>query len=1068
MRRTALLACVPIIAGCASTAAPPPIAPPVAAAPACSDTVRLVVATTTDVHGRLRGWDYELNRPDSVRGLTREATIFDSVRAANPGRVLLIDAGDLLQGNMLAYVAARVAPDTINPIVASMNAMHYDASAIGNHEYNYGVPYLDRAVSQATFQFLSANTKRPDGTFPYAPYILVERAGIRIGIVGATTPGVMIWDRDNVAGRVTLSDIVPAVQSAVESARVGGAQIIIVTVHSGLDEPSSYDTAATKVPSENVAARIAREVPGIALVLYGHSHKENAGTNIGATRLLQAKNWAQSVGIATLPVVRCGTTVSVVSGGVTSSVIHAAGHAESPAIVAITEPWHQRTVQYVTAPIGSTPVAWRGDSARVRDTPVIDFVLEVMRKTAHADLAAGSAFGFAGLDSGTISIADLARLYPYDNTLRGIRISGDQLRAYLEQSARYYGTYGDTAQPVTDPRIPGYNFDIIAGADYVLDISKPIGSRVTSLRYHGRDVQPTDSFSLALNNYRQTGGGGYSMIATAPVIYQGTDEIRVLLEREVRSKGVIRPRDYFAQNWRIVPAAAVARAYQASRQTPYESERVRYRPATGPHIRIISLNDFHGALEARPDSSGHLRGGAAQMATAIKRAVAECRAPDCASLVLDGGDEWQGTPASNLAYGRPGVRIFERMGVAAGALGNHEFDWGQDTLRARMREARYRILGANVRDTLGRDVPWIRNDTIVSRGRFRIGIIGIATTETPQTTRARNVADLRFVDPAPVVDSIAKALRARGANMVVVIAHAGAFCDSTGAGACKGEIVDLATHLRAPVDAIVSGHTHSFVDAIVNGMPIMQARSRGQAVAVADIYPSRLGAADTATAQVREIFSDTIPADAAVDSIVKRAVARIDATMAAPLALIAQNYLRQGPQYPLGNLIADSQRWSTKADVAVMNNGGIRADLRGGQATYGSLFEIQPFGNTLFRYTVTGAALRGYAESLVKGTRPNVHVSGMVVRYDRSKPAGQRIVALTLADGTPVRDDARYTLTMNDFMATGGDGLALQGSASRLEDLKTIDVDALAAYLMTLPQPVVAPAEPRLIDVAER
>ena len=1066
MRRTALLACVPIFVGCASTAQRP-IALPVVAAPACSDTVRLVVASTTDVHGRLRGWDYEANGPDSVRGLSRAATIVDSVRAANPGRVLLIDAGDLLQGNMLAYVAARVASDTINPIVASMNAMHYDASAIGNHEYNYGVPYLDRAVSQAAFPFLSANTKRPDGTFAYTPYTIVARAGIRVGIVGATTPGVMVWDRDNVAGRVTLSDIVPAVQAAVESARIGGAQIIIVTVHSGLDEPSSYDTAATKLASENVAARIAREVPGIALVLYGHSHKENAGSDIGATRMLQAKNWAQSVGIATLPVVRCGTTATVVAGAVTSTVIRAAGHVESPALVAITQPWHQRTVQYVTAPIGSTPVAWRGDSARVRDTPVVDFVLEVMRRTAHTDLAAGSAFGFAGLDSGTISIADLARLYPYDNTLRGIRISGDQLRAYLEQSARYYGTYGDSAQPATDPRIPGYNFDIIAGAEYVLDISKPIGSRVTSLRYRGRDVQSTDSFSLALNNYRQSGGGGYSMIAAAPVIYQGTDEIRVLLEREVKSKGVIRPRDYFTQNWRIVPQAAVARAYQASRQTAHESERVPYRAATGPHVRIVSLNDFHGALEPRADSSGRLRGGAAQLATAIRRAVAECRAPDCAPLVLDGGDEWQGTPASNLAYGRPGVRIFERMGVAASALGNHEFDWGQDTLRARMREARYRILGANVRDTLGRDVSWIRNDTIVRRGRFRIGIIGIATTETPQTTRARNVADLRFIDPAPVVDSIARALRARGAAMVVVIAHAGAFCDSTGAAACKGDIVDFANHLRSPVDAIVSGHTHSLVDAVVNGMPIVQARSRGQAIAIADIYPSRLGAADTATAHVREIFSDTITADAAVDSIVKLAVARVDATMAAPLALIAQNYGRQGSQYALGNLIADSQRWSTKADVAVMNNGGIRADLRSGRATYGSLFEIQPFGNTLFRYTVTGAALRGYAESLVKGARPNVHVSGMVVRYDRSKPAGQRIVALTLADGTPVRDDARYTLAMNDFMATGGDGLALQGSASRLEDLKTIDVDALAAYLMTLPQPVVAPAEPRLIDVSE-
>lgn len=1068
MRRTALLACVPIFVGCATTA-PAPIALP-AAAPAvvCSDTVHLVVATTTDVHGRLRGWDYELNRPDSLRGLSREATIVDSLRAANPGRVLLIDAGDLLQGNMLAYVAARVTPDTINPIIASMNAMHYDASAIGNHEYNYGVPYLDRAVGQATFPFLSANTKRPDGTFPYAPYVLVQRAGIRIGIVGATTPGVMVWDRDNVAGRVTLSDIVPAVQGAVESARVGGAQIIIVTVHSGLDEPSSYDTAATKLPSENVAARIAREVPGVALVLYGHSHKENAGTDIGATRMLQAKNWAQSVGIATLPVVRCGAMATVVAGRVTSSVIRAAGHAESPALVAITEPWHQRTVQYVTAPIGSTPVAWRGDSARVRDTPVVDFVLEVMRKTAHTDLAAGSAFGFAGLDSGTISIADLARLYPYDNTLRGIRISGDQLRAYLEQSARYYGTYGDTAQPVTDPRIPGYNFDIISGADYVLDISRPIGSRVTSLRYKGRDVQPSDSFSLALNNYRQTGGGGYSMIASAPVIHQGTDEIRVLLEREVRSKGVIRPGDYFAQNWRIVPPAAVARAYATSGRTAYESERAPYRPATGPHVRIVALNDFHGALEARPDSSGRLRGGAAQLATAVKRAVAECRAPACVPIVLDGGDEWQGTPASNLAYGRPGVRIFARLGVAASALGNHEFDWGQDTLRARMREAPYRILGANVRDSLGRDIPWIRNDTIVRRGQFRIGMIGIATTETPQTTKARNVADLRFIDPAPVVDSIAKALRRRGANMVVLIAHVGAFCDSTGAASCKGEIVDLANHLGTPVDAIVSGHTHTRIDAIVNGMPIVQARSRGQAIAVANIYPSRLGAADTATAHVLEIFTDTIPPDPGVDSIVKRSVASVTATMAMPMASIAQNYGRQGPQYALGNLIADSQRWSTKADVAVMNNGGIRADLRSGQATYGSLFEIQPFGNTLFRYTVTGTALRGYAESLVKGTRPNVHVSGMVVRYDRSKPVGQRIVALTLADGSSVRDDARYTLAMNDFMATGGDGLSLQGTAIKVEDLKTIDVDALAAYLRTLPQPVVAPAEPRLIDVSER
>ena len=478
------------VSGCASSpaASPAPVATtpvPASAPAACTDTTRLVVVTTTDVHGRLRGWDYELNRPDAIRGLTRAATVVDSIRDANPGRVLLLDAGDLLQGNMLAYVGARVSPDTVVGVVAAMNAMHYDALAIGNHEYNYGVPYLDRAARQASFPFLSANTYLPDGRHAYPPFAIVERAGVRVGIVGATTPGVMVWDRDNVRGRVTLGDIVPAVRAAADSARLAGAEIIVVTVHSGHDEPSSYDTVSTGVPSENVAARVAREIPGIALVVYGHSHKQNAGSTINDTRMLQAKNWAQSVGWASIPVTRCNLASGVATGNVSSGIVPVAGRAEQAAVLAVTDDLHRRTVAYVTAPIGSTPVRWNGDSARVRDTPVTDFVLEVMRKTAHADLAAGSVFKFSGLDSGTISIADLARLYPYDNTLRAVRISGAQLRAYLEQSSRYYGTLGDSTQPVIDPQVAGYNFDIVAGADYTLDLSRPFGERVTRLKFHG-------------------------------------------------------------------------------------------------------------------------------------------------------------------------------------------------------------------------------------------------------------------------------------------------------------------------------------------------------------------------------------------------------------------------------------------------------------------------------------------------------------------------------------------------------------------------------------------------------
>jgi 2',3'-cyclic-nucleotide 2'-phosphodiesterase (5'-nucleotidase family) len=170
---------------------------PRAEAPA---SVQLVVVSTTDVHGRLTGWDYFADRPDSLRGLARAATIVDSVRAANPGRVVLLDAGDLLQGNPLTYVAARVQPFEVHPVIAAMNMMRYDAAAIGNHEFNYGLEVLDRAIAKARFPFLAANTFRPGGGRAYPAYALVERAGVKVGIVGATTPGSLVWDRDHRRG----------------------------------------------------------------------------------------------------------------------------------------------------------------------------------------------------------------------------------------------------------------------------------------------------------------------------------------------------------------------------------------------------------------------------------------------------------------------------------------------------------------------------------------------------------------------------------------------------------------------------------------------------------------------------------------------------------------------------------------------------------------------------------------------------------------------------------------------------------------------------------------------------
>jgi 5'-nucleotidase len=420
---------------------------------------------------------------------------------------------------------------------------------------------------------------------------------------------------------------------------------------------------------------------------------------------------------------------------------------------------------------------------------------------------------------------------------------------------------------------------------------------------------------------------------------------------------------------------------------------------------------------------------------------------------------FQGTAPSNRTFGSTVVDLYNMLGYSAAALGNHEWDWGRDSLRARMRQARYPILGANVKFADGGDVPWIPDDTLLTVGSIKVGVIGITTEETPRTTMAINVADLRFVAPAAIVNEHARALRARGADAVIVVAHVGAFCGraSTPDTTCDGEIIDLARQVVG-VNAIVSGHTHSLVNTRVGPIAIVQARSNGRAVGVVDL-PFTMGEARIG---VRDVRTDSIAPDARADSLVRRVVAAVAAEMSRPVVSVAEPLRRSGRQYALGNLIADAQRAAGKGDVAVMNNGGIRADLQAGQATYGSLFEIQPFGNTLYRLTVRGRDLRKYLEQLVGRNEVNAHVSGVSVIYAPAKPAGSRVVSATMSNGQALRDDRSYTLVLTNFLLGGGDGLGVSEDALKTEPLGISDIDALVAYVRSQPQPLRVPFENRL------
>lgn len=1030
--------------------------------------VDLVVAATTDVHGRLRAWDYFADTAETTRGLSRLATAVDSLRQADPERVILVDAGDLLQGNPMTFVASRT-PAMPSPVMAAMNAMRYDAAAVGNHEFNYGVSFLERAVSQARFPFLAANARRPDGSRAFPAFTLIERAGIKVGIVGATNPGANSWDRSNLRGRLTITDIIPAVRVAVDSVRAAGAELVVALVHAGLGGASSFDTTGTG--GENVAAEVARQVPGIDLIVFGHSHREVADTTINGVMLMQPRQWAGSLAVATIRLQNRGAASSVIDKR--GALIRAGGHAEAPAVVRAVASAHDAARNQTNRPIGSTGAVWRSDSARTHATPLVNFVLDVERRVFNADLSSTAAFDLgATLGPDKITVAQLARLYPYENTLQLVKISGAALRAYLEQSARYFEV-APGAVPIVrpSPDIPGYNFDIIGGAEYAMDLSRPTGSRITHLSVRGRDVAPTDSFTLAVNNYRAGGGGGYAMLRGAPVLRDTQVEIRDLLIAEVERRGTLDARVYADAHWRVEPAAYAAAAYRSLQAPvvrpspsapPSSSSTVSRRPTT---LRVISINDFHGALEPRPDGNQGLRGGAAQVAHAIRRAQSEC-GDSCVTVLLDGGDMFQGTAASNLAFGRPVTQFYNALNFAAGALGNHDFDWGQDTLRARMRDLHHAVLGANVTDVNGRRVPWIRGDTIVDRGGVRIGIVGVASEQTPRVTMASNVADLRFLPAAPVVNARARALRARGATVVIAVAHDGAFCDNRGgAPACAGDVIQLAQGIHERVDAVVSGHTHSMLNTEVNGIPVVQARSSGRAIAVLDLPLGPDGRVNgRARGAVRNVDSDTIPADADIAALVRNATVSLATRVNARVGELRAPMLRRGEEYALGHLIADAQRAAGKADVAVMNNGGIRADLQAGSVTYGALFEVQPFGNVLYRVTVRGDALRAYFERMYNGQRaPRVHVSGVSLAWDNARPAGQRLVSATFAGGAPLDDRRAYTLVLSDFMLTGGDGLGLGDAARRVEPLNIQDLDALIAYVRAMPGGVIAADDtPRL------
>jgi 2',3'-cyclic-nucleotide 2'-phosphodiesterase / 3'-nucleotidase len=514
----------------------------------------IVILGTTDMHGRVFPIDYYTNKYDNV-GISKVATLIKEARKNDPD-LLLVDSGDTIQGTPLEYFHNKKNNAPPDPMMLAMNALHYDSMAVGNHEYNFGLKVLEKARSEAKFPWLSANSyNKGYSTVHYTPYIVKEVQGVRIGVLGLTTPGIPNWENvpnyEGLEFHETISEAKKWVPILRQKEKV---DVVVITMHMGIEEDLRTGTPnPAQVPNENAAIAIARQVPGVDVILMGHTHRDVPSLVVNGVLLTQANRWASHVARVDLYLEKdeAGRWHVVAKSARTIPVTEKT--AIDPEIAELGKPYDKETQDWLSRAIGESAEELTARDGRFKDTAIIDLIQRVQLEAGHADVSMAAAFNLsARIPKGQVTVRDIAGLYEYENTLVTLELTGQQLKDALEHSARYFREFepGKSLNELVDQRIPGYNFDIAEGVTYEIDIRKPFGQRIQNLKFKGQTLSPTQKLRVVTNNYRVNGGGGFTMYKDAPVIYRSSEEVRELIIDWVeRNKNIPTEAN---NNWRIV------------------------------------------------------------------------------------------------------------------------------------------------------------------------------------------------------------------------------------------------------------------------------------------------------------------------------------------------------------------------------------------------------------------------------------------------------------------------------------------------------------------------------------
>lgn len=613
--------------------------------------LKLRILETTDLHMNLLNYDYYQDKLTDEYGLAKSITLIKAARAEAKNS-LLFDNGDLLQGSPLGDWVARVKPlaaGAVHPAYKVLNALGVDAANIGNHEFNYGLPFLRQSLAGAAFPYVSANVHVDDGdgnpdndVHAFTPYVILQRSftdesgakhALKVGVIGFVPPQILMWDKQSLEGKLTVRDIQETARRLVPQMRALGADLVVAIPHSG------FERGETPRFAENSVARLA-EVPGIDAILFGHSHGEFPGAffakypkvdlsrgTINGVPAVMPGRWGDHLGVIDLVLDNAGGPWKITGSRaelrpITDRATRKPLVAADPMVAALIGAEHAATLAYVRGQVATTRSPITSYFAQVADDPSVQIVSQAQLAyakralqgtefeglpllSAAAPFKAGGRQGwnyYTDIPAGTLSIRHVADLYIYPNTIKAVRISGATVREWLEMSAGQFNRIdpaGPLEQPLIDERFRTYNFDTLDGVRYQIDVTQPArydsngklvapgARRIVNLQYQGKAIDEQARFIVVTNNYRASGGGGFPGLDGKNIVMDAPDENRDALVQYMRATEVLDPAA--DDNWRILPVPGVKLRFQSGAAAV--AHLARY-----PQIKLVKDNGDGSAL----------------------------------------------------------------------------------------------------------------------------------------------------------------------------------------------------------------------------------------------------------------------------------------------------------------------------------------------------------------------------------------------------------------------------------------------------------------------------------------